>query len=84
MTPPALQQQDAQKPKLLGHMVEFMTVDIRNYSAKYYDLSSNMPDDITFYMNAIPSRDSTILELGCGTGTCLSPTHESLWLYSRN
>ncbi|MDD1779167.1 MAG: class I SAM-dependent methyltransferase [Candidatus Helarchaeota archaeon] len=48
-------------------------IDIRAEAAKYYDLQ---PDpftgkDINFYRENLPSRDSTVLEIGCGTGRVL-------------
>ena len=45
-----------------------MKVDIRTEAAKYYDCSPNVPDDIPFYINHIPSQRATVLALGCGTG----------------
>jgi len=49
-----------------------MKVDIRTESAKYYDRNPNVPDDIPFYIKHIPSQQTTILELGCGTGRVTS------------
>ena len=45
-----------------------MKIDIRTEAAKYYDHNPNMLDDIPFYINHIPSQQTAILELGCGTG----------------
>jgi SAM-dependent methyltransferase len=47
-------------------------MDIRENTAKYYDLWTIPFDDIPFYVNQIPSAESTILELGCGTGRVLT------------
>lgn len=45
-----------------------MTIDVRIEAAKYYDNSPELPNDIPFYRALIPSPQSSILELGCGTG----------------
>lgn len=45
-----------------------MKVDIQTEAANYYDYNPNVPDDIPFYINHIPSQQTTVLELGCGTG----------------
>jgi SAM-dependent methyltransferase len=45
-----------------------MKIDIRTAAAKYYDRSPNFPNDIPFYQQLVPSPNSSILELGCGTG----------------
>ena len=45
-----------------------MKVDVRTEAAKYYDCSPEVPDDIPFYINHVPSKQTTVLELGCGTG----------------
>lgn len=50
-----------------------MSVDIRVEAAKYYDAGPKPVDDIPFYKERIPSPDSTVLELGCGTGRVLVP-----------
>jgi len=47
-------------------------MDVREKTAKYYDLWSPPFDDVPFYKNLIPSVDSSILELGCGTGRVLT------------
>lgn len=46
-------------------------MDIREKTAKYYDLWVLPFDDIPFYKNHIPSTNSSVLELGCGTGRVL-------------
>jgi SAM-dependent methyltransferase len=48
-----------------------MSIDIRDEAARYYDLNPEPLDDIPFYRTKIPSRDSSLLELGCGTGRVL-------------
>lgn len=45
-----------------------MKIDIRTEAAKYYDSSPSFPNDIPFYQKLVPSPNSSILELGCGTG----------------
>ena len=45
-----------------------MKIDIRINAAKYNDSSPSFPNDISFYQKLIPSPNSSILELGCGTG----------------
>jgi SAM-dependent methyltransferase len=50
-----------------------MPVDFRTEVAKYYDHSTKQPDDVGFYISRLPSRESTVLELGCGTGRVLVP-----------
>jgi SAM-dependent methyltransferase len=50
-----------------------MRVDIRKNAARYYDLDPTHPDDVSFYQARIPSPDSHVLELGCGTGRVLVP-----------
>ena len=47
-------------------------MDIRAGAAKYYDLETEFPDDIPFYLTLIP-HDAQVLELGCGTGRVLQP-----------
>ena len=47
-------------------------MDIREKTAKYYELWDLPFDDIPFYVNRIPSIKSSILELGCGTGRVLT------------
>ena len=53
-----------------------MSIDIRSEAAKYYDAGPKPADDILFYKERIPSLDSTVLELGCGTGRVLVPLTE--------
>lgn len=50
-----------------------MPVDFRTGVARYYDYSPKQPDDVGFYISRLPSRKSTVLELGCGTGRVLVP-----------
>jgi SAM-dependent methyltransferase len=50
-----------------------MSIDIRDEAARYYDLNPEPLHDIPFYRTKIPSRDSSVLELGCGTGRVLVP-----------
>jgi SAM-dependent methyltransferase len=45
-----------------------MKIDIRTEAAKYYDNNPGFLNDIPFYQRLIPSPNSSILELGCGTG----------------
>jgi len=45
-----------------------MKVDVRLSAAKFYDFNPNVPCDIPFYQDLIPSPMASILELGCGTG----------------
>jgi SAM-dependent methyltransferase len=47
--------------------------DIRAAVAEYYDLNPQFPADIAFYKRLIASPDTSILELGCGTGRVLVP-----------
>ena len=47
-------------------------MDIREKTAKYYDLWALPFDDVPFYVNRIPSIKSSVLELGCGTGRVLT------------
>ncbi len=54
-----------------------MTIDIREEAARYYDMNSDLPKDLEFYRDRIPSPDATILELGCGTGRVLVPLIEN-------
>jgi SAM-dependent methyltransferase len=50
-----------------------MSIDIRDEAARYYDLNPEPLNDIPLYRAKIPSRDSSLLELGCGTGRVLLP-----------
>jgi len=50
-----------------------MSIDIRTDAAKYYDYNPNVPNDIPFYIEHIPSPDAQLLELGCGTGRVTIP-----------
>lgn len=50
-----------------------MAIDIREDTARYYDLDPRVPDDIPFYKERLPCEDANILELGCGTGRVLLP-----------
>ena len=43
-------------------------MDIRTEAAKYYDSNPDFVNDIPFYQKLIPSPDSSVLELGFGTG----------------
>ena len=54
-----------------------MDSDSRARAAEYYDLQPHNPDDIEFYRERLPSADSRVLELGCGTGRVLVPLIES-------
>jgi len=47
-----------------------MIID-REKAAQYYNLDPQRPDDIGFYRDRIRSPESSILELGCGTGRVL-------------
>jgi ubiquinone/menaquinone biosynthesis C-methylase UbiE len=47
--------------------------DSRAASAKYYDLSPNLPDDLGFYVERLPAVPARVLELGCGTGRLTIP-----------
>jgi ubiquinone/menaquinone biosynthesis C-methylase UbiE len=47
--------------------------DLHAESAKFYDLAPNTPNDIPFYIDRVPSADSRVLELGCGTGRVAIP-----------
>jgi tRNA G46 methylase TrmB len=50
-----------------------MVTDSRTQAAKYYDLSPDTPADVPFYKKLISSRETRVLELGCGTGRVLVP-----------
>ena len=45
-----------------------MKIDIRAEAAKYYDSNPSFLNDIPFYQKLISSPNTSILELGCGTG----------------
>jgi len=47
--------------------------DLRADPAKFYDLIPTTPDDIPFYVDRLPSVESRVLELGCGTGRVAIP-----------
>lgn len=49
-----------------------MTSDYRKDAAAYYDLDPAL-NDVPFYLSRVPSPDTSILELGCGTGRTLLP-----------
>src|SRR5437773_1382937 len=53
-----------------------MAIDSRTQAAKYYDLSPDTPADVPLYKNRIQSRETRVLELGCGTGRVLVPLAE--------
>jgi SAM-dependent methyltransferase len=53
-----------------------MSNDIRAKAVQYYDLCPDMPADVPFYRSLIPSPESRVLELGCGTGRVLVPLAE--------
>lgn len=48
-------------------------MNIREDAAQYYDLQTFPIDDVGFYLDRVPSPQSRILELGCGTGRVLIP-----------
>jgi SAM-dependent methyltransferase len=52
-----------------------MGVDIREAAAKFYDLQPSPfnGQDISLYISLIPTSQSQVLELGCGTGRVLVP-----------
>jgi len=50
-----------------------MPVDLREESARYYDLQPMRFDDVPFYLAQLPSPETRVLELGCGTGRVLIP-----------
>lgn len=47
--------------------------DPRAASARFYDLSPNLPDDLAFYVQRIGRATPQLLELGCGTGRLTLP-----------
>lgn len=47
--------------------------EVRGEPARFYDLIPAVPDDIPFYVDRLPSPDSRVLELGCGTGRVSIP-----------
>ena len=50
-----------------------MAIDILSAAARFYDLSPDSPMDIGFYQDRLPSPNTSLLELGCGTGRILVP-----------
>jgi SAM-dependent methyltransferase len=50
-----------------------MQDDMRAAAAQYYDANPTIPDDLAFYTARLPSADTAVLELGCGTGRVLLP-----------
>jgi len=50
-----------------------MTLDLRAEAALYYDLNPNTLDDVSFYIDRLPSTHARVLELGCGTGRVSIP-----------
>ncbi len=48
-------------------------MDIRNHTARYYDLFTPSWKDAAFYQSLLPSPNASVLELGCGTGRVLVP-----------
>jgi SAM-dependent methyltransferase len=50
-----------------------MSTDTRAQAAQYYDLNPDIPADVSFYQERIPSHEARVLELGCGTGRVLVP-----------
>lgn len=48
-------------------------MDTRDEAARFYDLAPQMPVDIPFYVQRIPSPQADVLELGCGTGRVTIP-----------
>lgn len=45
-----------------------MPLDIRFEAARHYDSDPDFPNDIPFYLQRISYPDTSVLELGCGTG----------------
>ena len=50
-----------------------MQDDMRAAAAQYDDANPTIPDDLAFYTARLPSADTAVLELGCGTGRVLLP-----------
>jgi SAM-dependent methyltransferase len=50
-----------------------MKVDIRAEAARFYDFNPDTIVDIQFYRDRIPSPNTKVLELGCGTGRVILP-----------
>ncbi len=47
--------------------------DWRAEVARFYDLAPHHPKDVPFYRVLLPTADSSVLELGCGTGRVTVP-----------
>lgn len=48
-------------------------MDVRESTARYYDLNPEFPADVPFYLDRMPSGFPQVLELGCGTGRVSVP-----------
>jgi SAM-dependent methyltransferase len=48
-------------------------MDIREATARFYDLNPHAPNDVPFYAARLPGPGVRVLELGCGTGRVLVP-----------
>lgn len=51
----------------------FTLNDPRVGSARFYDLSPNLPNDLSFYLHRLRGNTPQLLELGCGTGRLTLP-----------